>query len=210
MCLYYFPHENIKNFSSCSLICPVLSQEYEYYQSKFQLSSNLKNINKPMPILDENFALDYLYSFATKYSWVQNTCRQEKKLTVPLSHNDSFATLPTHYRNWSRSSIASINFNKIHKQKDCFKQVPKRQKSHTLVLPKAIYYSEMTKIILFPLSEADNVFRATFKCAPSYTSLKKFFPSYGRANNMLDRRMSLREANGSVVRCKPVISHGDS
>ena len=64
MCLYYFPHENIKNFSSCSLICPVLSQEYEYYQSKFQLSSNLKNINKPMPILDENFALDYLYSYS--------------------------------------------------------------------------------------------------------------------------------------------------
>lgn len=79
--------------------------------------------------------------------------KKKKKSTVPQSHIDSFATLPTHYTNWSRSFIASINFNKIHKQKNCFKQVPKRQKSHTLVLPKAIskatYYSGTTKIFFF-------------------------------------------------------------
>lgn len=92
----------------------------------------------------------------------------------------------------------------------------KKKISHRSSSQKQFVLSSNNNIILLNSGlppEVDNVFRAIFKHAATYsnTSLNNSpaLSPHWRAIGVLGSTRSLRETNRSTIKCKPVISHWD-
>lgn len=125
--------------------------------------------------------------------------------------------LPTLHTTQSRASITNSNFKKIPRAEGLLQtNTWKKEISHLSSSQKQFVLFSNDNIILLnsvPPPEADNVFRAIFKHAAMYsnTSLNNSpaLSPHWRTIGVLDSTRSLRETNGSAIKCKPVISHGD-